>query len=594
VREGLSRPLWLALVIAAFCVPLFVGLGRTDLENDEGIYSFAVDGLVNDGDWLNPKSSPNDDVVFVEKPPLKFWIVALPIRLGLLPHNEFGLRFWDVLFSAIGFLYVFFVGCRLAGPVCGFVAVMVLVAYEPLSFLHGLRNNNMEAPLFLCYCGGVYHYLRWAEVEKRSSRRNHVAAIWVYFFLGFMTKFAVALFLPMMFGAAALLDRPSLVKLWQDRRLWLGGFVIFVLVSAPWFIYQSFRSGWAFWQVIFAYHVYLRFTGYLDASHVRPWNFYLTTLLQELSHNGTLWLTIAGSILLVFHTVRERRLDRLLVILWFVVPVFAISSSTSKLHHYLYPFLPPIGLAAGYAPAWLLGAGRPYFDAVMERVHNRVGAPSWGAGVRTTLLVIAGVAVLLSIGTLLFGQVQWRVGDTLLFRNSHVGRPLVIAFVLATVAGRAVLAGRWLLPIALLMSVLPITGYENVVSRAFEERHPLRTARDCLREVRIAELTAGRRAPGMYAIAEYEWFLHSYYYYLRHVGGWERTPEVDKAALEAALFTPGRQRPIILPDRVYLAARSEHPDEVRAIPRMVLGANALLMMPGPYASCAPKLGAVPQ
>ena len=44
VRQGLSRPFWLALVIAAFCLPLFIGLGRTDVENDEGIYSFAVDG----------------------------------------------------------------------------------------------------------------------------------------------------------------------------------------------------------------------------------------------------------------------------------------------------------------------------------------------------------------------------------------------------------------------------------------------------------------------------------------------------------------------------------------------------------------------
>ena len=36
VRQGLSRPFWLALVVAAFCIPLFIGLGRTDVESDEG------------------------------------------------------------------------------------------------------------------------------------------------------------------------------------------------------------------------------------------------------------------------------------------------------------------------------------------------------------------------------------------------------------------------------------------------------------------------------------------------------------------------------------------------------------------------------
>jgi hypothetical protein len=38
VREGLTRPLWLALIVIAFCVPLFVGLVRSDMENDEEIY----------------------------------------------------------------------------------------------------------------------------------------------------------------------------------------------------------------------------------------------------------------------------------------------------------------------------------------------------------------------------------------------------------------------------------------------------------------------------------------------------------------------------------------------------------------------------
>src|SRR5258707_11228092 len=96
--------LWLALVIGAFCLPLFVGLGRSDLQGDEAIYSFGVDRILESGDWLAPKSSPHEDAVFLEKPPLKFWIVAGPIKIGLLPHNEFGLRFWDALFGATAFL----------------------------------------------------------------------------------------------------------------------------------------------------------------------------------------------------------------------------------------------------------------------------------------------------------------------------------------------------------------------------------------------------------------------------------------------------------------------------------------------------------
>ena len=113
---SLSRP-WLALVLALFCLPLFIGLGRADFEIDEAIYSFAVDRILETGDWLEPKSIPNETWAFLEKPPLKFWIVAAPIRLGVLPHDEFGIRFWDALFGALAFVYVFadWIAARSAG-----------------------------------------------------------------------------------------------------------------------------------------------------------------------------------------------------------------------------------------------------------------------------------------------------------------------------------------------------------------------------------------------------------------------------------------------------------------------------------------------
>jgi hypothetical protein len=195
VREGLSR-LPPALVLIAFCLPLFIGLGSFDLDSDEAIYSYAVESILTGGDWLSPRSSPNPDDIFLEKPHLKLWIVAAPIRLGLLPLNEFGLRFWDALFGALSFVYLFLIGRRLAGWVCGLAAALVLFAHTPLIFDHGFRSNNMDAALVLAYCGGVYHYLRWASAPAGPSRIRHIAAVLAWFYLGFMTKFVAAIFLP--------------------------------------------------------------------------------------------------------------------------------------------------------------------------------------------------------------------------------------------------------------------------------------------------------------------------------------------------------------------------------------------------------------
>src|SRR5262249_33129887 len=218
--------------LVLFCLPLFTGLRSLDLETDEAIYSFAVDRILEIGDWLEPKSSPSETAVFLEKPPLKFWIVAAPIKAGLLPHDEFGLRFWDACFGGVAFLYVFAIGSLLAGPVCGAVGVMLLFVHWPLLLDHGLRTNNMEGPLFLCYCGGIYHLLRWPATEGRKTQA-HAVAVGLYFVLGFMTKFVAAIFLPLVLVLGALMFRRTRAKLAADWRLWLSVSAMATVLIVP-------------------------------------------------------------------------------------------------------------------------------------------------------------------------------------------------------------------------------------------------------------------------------------------------------------------------------------------------------------------------
>ena len=123
VRRG--KKTWTLLgvptVLLLFGLPLFHGLALEDLHNDEAIYSYAVDRILESGNWLTPETIPGsaapgdpgdrEAIPFLEKPPLKFWIVALPIRLALLPHHEFGLRFWDALFGVITFVFFLFGSC---------------------------------------------------------------------------------------------------------------------------------------------------------------------------------------------------------------------------------------------------------------------------------------------------------------------------------------------------------------------------------------------------------------------------------------------------------------------------------------------------
>ena len=311
------------------------------------------------------------------------------------------------------------------------------------------------------------------------------------------------------------------------------------------------------------------------------------TVFNELQHTGTLWLSLAGAVLLVAVGIKRTPVVATVVIAWFVVPLALMAIGTSKLHHYAYPFLPPLALAAGYGPAWLLREARGRVDAFMQAVQEKLTAPRrLSAVVRNMFTVFAFIAVGVAVVTFILGGINWKVGGFTVFRNAHIARPLLIALVLGTLAGRGVIAARVVLPAALLLLVLPANAYEDTWRKIREYNQPLHIARDCLMRVHDTEIQAGRRPRGVYAIGEHKWFLHSYYYYLRHLG-WDRAVALDDAAVSDALFTPDRQRPVLLGESEYRAFKARHDAAVQAVPALALR-ESLLLMPGPYAACGPR------
>jgi 4-amino-4-deoxy-L-arabinose transferase-like glycosyltransferase len=580
VREGLSR-LPLALVLLAFCFPLFIGLGTPDLANDEAIYSFAVESILRTGDWLSPRSSPNLHIVFLEKPPLKFWIVAAPISLGLLPLDEFGLRFWDAVLGSLAFVYVFLLGRRLAGPVCGIVAVMILFAHDPLIFDHGVRSNNMDAALLLAYCAGVYHYLRWAEAADARARWIHAGAVGAVFYLGFMTKFVAALFLPMLLGVTALVFTAHRQRLRLDLRRWVIIGVVVAAMVLPWFIYQYVTEGQALIAVMFGDHVYTRFTSFADPQHLNPWHYYVTAAYATLLESGSaLWVGF-GLLVLSIDAVRQKRPDLWIVILWLVLPVTLISLGSSKLYHYFYPYVPPLALAGGYGVAWLTSALLGGTARYVGRWTSRDWQPH--RGVRLALQAVIGICVGVAIATAVDGVVRIAWGGQVVFRNTSVDRPIVVAALAGAALGhlRALPAIGMAMLVWLLLPT-PLAGYVDNLEQLRAGRHPLRSMGACISRITAERQQAGLEAPGVYAPVSEAAYLHPYFYYLR--GSAWHARAADHAVITDALTIPGRERPVILDKTRY----AEYVEQAGADAPAVVTVdwqNVSLLLPGPYGKC---------
>ena len=569
-----------------------MGLGSWDLQSDEAIYSYAVDRILETGDWLMPRSIPSDEP-FLEKPPLKFWVVAGGIASGLLPHDEFGLRFFDALFGSIAFVYVFLLGRSLAGPLCGVVAVFVLFTVTPLLFEHGLRSNNMEAPLVLAFCGGVYHFSRWVEAPKRTGM--HALGAAAYFVLGFMTKFVAALFLPIV-CAAALAWRPHGQRMpgsrWRD---WIAPAALVLGATVPWFAYAAAHSGTRLWNTMVAVHVYDRFTGFLDARHLQPWNYYFWRTWLELTLAGSHWIALIGLAVLTTQAWRGRTWLTRLLLVWWILPFALISLGRSKVFHYAYPFLPPIALGAGVVASASFHAIERRISTGLDRVAAVVGrvlpaapfsrTPAW---VRPILLVGALAAFALSGWTAADGPIRHAVGDVVL-RNSSVGRPLIIGLILFYLSGCVRITLSRSVAMGIVAIALPVMAYRNDAGRLTVIDHPLRTLRDCAASL-------GSVRPETHVYATYHQLLsHSYYYYLRAIGPFveiER-PRVDE--LRSRIVDPSRDAFVVLfPSDYYSllrsvpadASRPDSEDEIAG--GLSFGQDVVILAPGPLERCAER------
>jgi hypothetical protein len=601
------RRLGLVVVGLVFCTPLFVGLGLTDLVGDEAAHSYTVERMIETGDWLNPIAAPSTNIVFLDKPPLKFWIVALPIRLGLLPDNEFGLRFWDAVMGGVAFLYVFAIGRRMAGWFCGAVALLLLYSFDSLLFTHGLRAGNMDAVVVLAYAGAVYHFLRWADSGDSRLSRRHALAVAFYFLLGFLSKFVAVVFLPIMLGGAALELKAVRDKAWRERGTWGLAAAVVIALAAPWFVYQMLQPDRGVWEVMLGSHVYQRFNAHLDVAHLKPWHYYFTDLFAQTSAARTFWIVLAGGLLVHVRVIRVRWLEGTVALYWFWFPFVLMSLGTSKLRHYTYPFLPPVALAGGYLmakafelvvgvvsgdpPRWVAQLGRALgVDRAAGRARKMLAAltalatAGWPQIVRVArllALVAAVVGLALAAVALVYPR-RLKVGSWLFVRDPSVWRPALIALAFGVTAGRARWTARIAVPL-LLLTLLPVGWYLSALTRAAEERHPLRTSRACLQAVRNEERAAGRAAPGMFVYLPGGYYLHTYFYYYRQFG-WDSRAELSDAELLRMLDAPDEQRPVMLPLRRFAAIREAYGTRGASQPLVQLG-DVVLLLPGPYARC---------
>jgi hypothetical protein len=234
------------------------------------------------------------------------------------------------------------------------------------------------------------------------------------------------------------------------------------------------------------------------------------------------------------------------VLIWGSLPFIAISFGTSKLIHYLYPFWPMIGLAAGLVVADVVRAVKGPWGAGVSARLRRLVPPSVAAWCaedrwrRATLLGVAAAASATAIWTAAFGPFAVTAGGA-----TFSSPPVLWSLLAAAVAWFAVGSTMALVRVVAAVGLLALASapvYGEKIERVMVVDHPIRALRDCMVAM---QQTGVRTGPGILGV-DRDLEHYGYYYYLWRVGPWNVRQEFSLEETERHLWTPGEQTPVFI------------------------------------------------
>jgi 4-amino-4-deoxy-L-arabinose transferase-like glycosyltransferase len=308
------------------------------------------------GDWVTPRL---DGVKYLEKPPLKYWIIAVFFKL--FGVHDYIARLPLAITAVLLCWLTFRIGVWAFGSHAGFYAGLVLSTCIGL-FLF-TRVLIVDVQLTFTITLATWSFLRAMDKDEPRSRFWGLL-YWASIGVGILLKGLIALLFPVASAFLFLLLTKRLLVRETWRRLApLWGMLVLLLIAAPWhifatirnppYLYVSLHSGPGnyhgfFWFYFFNEHI-LRFLNRRfprDYNTVPPIYFWLFQLLWLFP-----WSVYFPAVVKLNYRGADRASrTRLMALCWtgFLMAFFTLSSTQE---YYSMPAYPAMALLVGCAMA---------------------------------------------------------------------------------------------------------------------------------------------------------------------------------------------------------------------------------------------------
>lgn len=443
-----TKKSWFAdlLLLSLLCCLLYgVLLGTRPLNTpDEGRYAEVAREMLVSGNYITPQL---DQVTFLDKPPLVYWLTAG--SLHVVGINNWAVRLIPALFAWLGCLAAYVTARQLYSRRAAWLtALMQATALLYFSLAHYL---NMDLAVAVLIGISLQSFL----LGVKATRGNR----W-YFYIAYLSSAAAVLtkgmigivFPIMIIGSWMLICRQWRVL----KKMYLPtGLVLFLLAALPWYFAVQQQSP-EFWHYFFVYEQFTRFTGQ-QFNNPAPFWYYLPVIILGF-YPWSVWLLPA---LKQAWQQGKQHNENIFLLLWVGLITVFFSIPAAKISSYLLPIFPALALITGnYVaqqwqqttawrwPIWIVALGNCILAAACFYLarHDIFGVDFTKAAL--SLNIMAAALLVGSVMMLWFKHSLWRMTS------------LVITIVAIAWLGLTVI------PAALQDSVYPLTQKLTPIIRA--------------------------------------------------------------------------------------------------------------------------------
>jgi 4-amino-4-deoxy-L-arabinose transferase-like glycosyltransferase len=335
---------YLLSLIAIAIFMSFFKLGSVRLfDVDEAVFAEATKEIVLSNNWITPTYNGENRY---DKPILSYWLMAASYKLFGI--NEFAARFPSALTALLlAISTFFFVRHFYTDKEAFYAAISLVMSVYFLVYSHA-AVTDMALTFFITL--SIFSF--YLSMTKEGNL--YLYGFYAFSALAFMTKGLIGIIFP--FGISIFYlfiteGSPGMKKIFS-----LKGVILFLIISAPWYITQFAINGEEFINQFFIKHHLKRFTGIISG-HKGPIYYYIPLLIIGLFP----WIAFLPSGIRnalikwwnlepVGYKLNDSKLSwfrnrlLLLALIWFAFIVIFFSLSRTKLPNYIVPAIPAASL----------------------------------------------------------------------------------------------------------------------------------------------------------------------------------------------------------------------------------------------------------